>query len=283
MGDHREYKDATHIEIHNSILNDGQQITGSQTRDDRRLAGLQQQPKISRLWFWFLLLSRSKKRKDELSISECLRSLHFQDYQTRRLNVSERDPCTFEWIWKHPAFVKLQGKPASGKSTLMKYIRMDLDNRLSDSDTENASGRIVIDFFYSDRGGDAQRGHEWMLRSLLYQLLSTRHDMWNCYRSKFKEFKQLGHQHWQLESLKETFSIIKTSCHLPLAIYVLIDAMDESDQQKREDILKLLSGVCDSEGSLVLKILAASRPVRRLQVCSTNTSQSRWKKRQQQI
>ncbi|KAF8539353.1 ankyrin repeat-containing domain protein, partial [Trichophaea hybrida] len=37
--------------------------------------------------------------------------------------------------------------------------------------------------------------------------------------------------------------------------------MDESDQQKREDILELLSSVCDSEGSLVLRILAASRPV----------------------
>jgi len=158
---------------------------------------------------------------------------------------------------------RLQGKPASGKSTLMKYIRMDLDNRLRDLDSKNASGRIVIDFFYSDRGGPAQQGHEWMLRSLLYQLLSTHSNLWNCYRSKFEEFRQLGHQHWQLQSLKEMFSIIK-ACRLALTIYVLIDAMDESDQEKREEILKLLSDVCDSEGCLVLKILVASRPVPRI-------------------
>jgi len=43
----------------------------------------------------------------------------------------------------------LQGKPASGKSTLMKYIRMDLEKqRLSSSD--DAPERVVIDFFYSD-------------------------------------------------------------------------------------------------------------------------------------
>ena len=146
----------------------------------------------------------------------------------------------------------------------MKYIRMDLNNRLLDSDTQNASGRIIIDFFYSDRGGDTQRGHQWMLRSLLYQLLSTRHDMWNCCRSKFYEFRQLGQQHWQLESLNEMFSMIKTSYPLPLTIYILIDAMDESDHQQREDILNLLSGVCDFEGSLVLKVLVASRPIPRI-------------------
>ena len=145
----------------------------------------------------------------------------------------------------------------------MKYIRMDLDNRLRDLDTKNASGRIVIDFFYSDRGGFAQQGHEWMLRSLLYQLLRTHNNLWNCYRSKFEEFRQLGHQHWQLESLQEMFRNIK-SCPLPLTIYVLVDAMDESDQQKREKILDLLSSVCNSEGCLVLKILVASRPVPRI-------------------
>ncbi|KAF8534841.1 hypothetical protein BDD12DRAFT_983623 [Trichophaea hybrida] len=206
-------------------------------------------------------------------LEECLRSLYFQEYQTRRLNISERDACTFKWIREHPGFVEwenstsssllwLQGKPASGKSTLMKYIRMDLDNRPPDLDTENGSERIVIDFFYSERGGDAQRGHEWMLRSLLYQLLSMRHDMWDFYRGKFEDFKQQDPQHWHLKLLEKTFSIIKTKCRLPLTIYVLIDAMDESDKPKREEILNLLSSVCDSEGSgLVMKILIASRPI----------------------
>ncbi|KAF8535467.1 hypothetical protein BDD12DRAFT_344290 [Trichophaea hybrida] len=71
-------------------------------------------------------------------LEEYIRSLHFQEYKTRRLNISERDPCTLEWIWKHPGIVMwenspslsllwLQGKPASGKSTLMKYITIEVE------------------------------------------------------------------------------------------------------------------------------------------------------------
>jgi hypothetical protein len=130
----------------------------------------------------------------------------------------------------------LQGKPASGKSTLMKYIRMDLEkDRLS---SENAPERVVIDFFYSDRGGDVQRGHQWMLRSLLYQLLRARRDMWH--RNHFAQLRSHVPQDWELESLKRLFDIIIRSCKLPLTIYILIDAMDESDESRRGEILKLL-------------------------------------------
>ena len=146
----------------------------------------------------------------------------------------------------------------------MKYISMELDNIQLNSDTENASRRIVINFFYSDHGGDAQRGHEWMLRSLLYQLLCMRHDMWDSYRSKYENFKQQNPPHWHLELLMETFRVIKTKCRLPLTIYLLVDAMDESVKQKRDEILKLLSSICDFEGTLVMKVLVASRPLPRI-------------------
>jgi ankyrin repeat protein len=72
-------------------------------------------------------------------------------------------------------------------------------------------------------------------------------------------------QDWELESLKRLFDIIIRSCKLPLTIYVLIDAMDESDEYRRGEILKLLSRLCDTEeGCIVLKILVASRPVPRI-------------------
>ncbi|KAF8522065.1 hypothetical protein BDD12DRAFT_914824 [Trichophaea hybrida] len=149
-----------HIEIHNSILNDGQQSPGESPpnlHNVRTIGGASAATYNFSVLVLVSVAQSSKKRKDELSISECLRSLHFQDYQTRRLNVSERDPCTFEWIWKHPAFVKwenspsssllwLQGKPASGKSTLMKYIRMDLDNRLSTRIPKMHLGELLLTF-----------------------------------------------------------------------------------------------------------------------------------------
>jgi len=94
--------------------------------------------------------------------------------------------------------------------------------------------------------------------------LRARRDMWDCYRKHFAQFKQLVPQIWEFESLKQIFGIIK-SCKLPLTIYVLIDAIDESEESRREEIMNLLSGLCDTEeGCVVLKILVASRPIPRI-------------------
>lgn len=88
--------------------------------------------------------------------------------------------------------------------------------------------------------------------------------MWDCYRGKFDELKQQIPPEWELESLKQIFSLVKASNHPRLTIYMLIDAMDESDEQRREEILELFSGVCDFKGGLILKVLVASRPVPRI-------------------
>jgi hypothetical protein len=91
-------------------------------------------------------------------------------------------------------------------------------------------------------------------------------------------------QDWELESLKRLFDIIIRSCKLPLTIYVLIDAMDGSDESRRGEILKLLSDLCDTEEScIVLKILVASRPVPRIGSALGNTSVLRWRRRQRKI
>jgi hypothetical protein len=101
--------------------------------------------------------------------------------------------------------------------------------------------------------------------SLLYQLLRARHDMWHCYPKQLAQPKQRVPQNWELKSLKQLFDEIIRSCKLPLTIYILIDAMDESDESRREEIMALLSGLCNSEeGCIVLKILVASRPVSRI-------------------
>lgn len=177
--------------------------------------------------------------------------------------IAESDGCTFGESGStqslesgktpnHRRFCWLQGKPASGKSTLMKYIHTELVNKCG---TKDAS---VIEFFYNERGGDAQRKHESMLRSLLYQLLSTRREIWDFERNKFKKKDSYN---WQLDSLKRVFGTIRTNCRLRLTIYVLIDAMNESDEAQRVQSLKLLSSVYDPKTRLVMKILVASFPV----------------------
>jgi hypothetical protein len=127
----------------------------------------------------------------------------------------------------------------------MKYLRTDLDRKCSA--TSDSSKAVVVDFFYSDRGGTIQRGHEWMLRSLLYQILNEVRDLWECYQVEFEDFKRCHDDQWQLRALVKIFTVIKAHCKLHLTIYVLIDAMDGSDVSRREEIMKQLSDVYDSE------------------------------------
>jgi hypothetical protein len=62
------------------------------------------------------------------------------------------------------------------------------------------------------------------------------------------------------------FTLLKTLPKRDLTIYVLIDAIDESNEFRREEIMKQLCDVCDSgENSLILKTLVASRPIPRIE------------------
>jgi len=49
----------------------------------------------------------------------------------------------------------------AGSQLFLKYLRTDLDSR--HSNISGPSSRVVINFFYSDRGGTVQRGYERML------------------------------------------------------------------------------------------------------------------------
>ncbi|KAK4231622.1 hypothetical protein QBC38DRAFT_451252 [Podospora fimiseda] len=197
---------------------------------------------------------------EDSDIKACLDMLHFPEYRARRSNVSPAHHSTFDWIWKHPKYRQwersrtsflmwLQGKPRSGKSTLANFVRSCVGSRVGSSN----SGRqtIVVDF-YSARGGSRQNQHFWMLRSILYQFLLQVPGLWGNYRENFK--------HWKAA---------RAGAHNPdehpnlrLTAYVLIDALDESEEVRRQDIIELLRVVArrDSSWPIDFKIFLTSRP-----------------------
>ena len=120
---------------------------------------------------------------------------------------------------------------------------------------------MIVEFFYSARGGDDQQGHIWMLRSILYQLLLQVPGLWADYREGFGEFRQSAA--WDLKSLQQIFSNLGTKYdrQIPLISFIIVDAMDESEESRRQEIVQMLQNATKNNAtSIIFKIFVASRP-----------------------
>ncbi|KAK4163853.1 hypothetical protein QBC43DRAFT_318827 [Cladorrhinum sp. PSN259] len=222
---------------------------------------------------------------EDTDIKACLDTLYFPEYRARRSNVSQAHHSTFDWIWKHPKYrqwensrasslIWLQGKPGSGKSTLANFVRSRVGSRVGSS----TSGRqtVVVDFFYSARGGSRQNLHPWMLKSMLYQFLLQVPGLWGNYRKDFRDRRLKDKGGFDLTTPKDgqafwDFSTMKTllaslgSIHSPnlrLTAYVLVDALDESAENQRQDIIELLCLIArrDSAWPVNFRVFLTSRP-----------------------
>jgi hypothetical protein len=220
--------------------------------------------------------------------------LYFKSYKERRTKVLDPHVNTFVWLWDHSKYTKwengrnscllwVQGKPGSGKSTLANYVRA----RVCDFIDQRAQQSIVVDFFYSARGGNLQNGHYWMLRSILYQFLVKAPGLWVGYLNGFRECRQIVKSSerqdgsnatglfadfsepsskyiWTLDRLKALFSSLG-SAHEPglqLIAYVIIDALDESEDYQRQEMIQIFCDIASRDPSwpITFKIFLTSRP-----------------------
>ncbi|KAF3921785.1 hypothetical protein AA313_de0202529 [Arthrobotrys entomopaga] len=203
----------------------------------------------------------------------CLNSLRFDN--TRYGKISPEHEGSFQWIWAHEEYTKwstpdtsrllyVQGKPGSGKSTLTKYFSRNLLEK-----EPAAKSAIVAKFFYSDREGQLQRSHHQMLRAILYEILQQDSNFfYHRFQLEFRNQRHSkAHNNWEYESLK---IVLKSLKDYPTTrrIYLVIDAVDESEDDDRRNIIKLLLGLC-VDTKCCLKIFLASRPVGQLEVHRT--------------
>ncbi|KAF3065389.1 Ankyrin repeat domain-containing protein 50 [Trichoderma lentiforme] len=200
---------------------------------------------------------------------ECRASLYFDN--SRYGKIEDQYEGSLEWIWTHDQykewskpnasrFLYLQGKPGSGKSTLARYLR----EKLSKQDPE-AHSSIVAKFFYSDRDGELQSSHYNMLRCILYEILGQNEaSFYHSFQSEYRRIlkKQgIGRPvEWNYESLKK---ILLSISDVPPAkrVYLIIDALDESDDVNRREILDLMLNLCSESKNCAIKIFLASRPI----------------------
>ncbi|CAH0028864.1 unnamed protein product [Clonostachys rhizophaga] len=143
-----------------------------------------------------------------LSSIEELHDLSLDELDFRAEQIEDPFQNTFKWVFDTTSFSNwlqegtglfwVNGKPGSGKSTLMKYIlkspyTWDLlhDWRRSSSNIEE----IIASFFFHYRGTALQKSFEGLLRSLVVQLISSQYTI---FQDGWRKFRQLKMQTSQL-------------------------------------------------------------------------------------
>ncbi|KAL7929878.1 ankyrin repeat-containing domain protein [Trichoderma chlorosporum] len=206
--------------------------------------------------------------------NECLSSLCFV---SKRLNkIVKASEGTFEWLWEHTQYkawskpdmscvLLIQGKPGSGKSTLARYFNEHVLER-----EPAASSAVIAKFFYSYREDILQRSHYNMLRSILHDILYQDQAFFYHFQSEYRlQPRNDTGIEWEYESLKRILKSLRDySPRRPL--YLIIDAVDESENDDRRNILKSLFQLCTEMKHGTIKIFITSRPVEQLDVRQKN-------------
>ena len=115
----------------------------------------------------------------------------------------------------------------------------------------------VASYFYTFRGTILEATHKNMLRSILHSILKQDESVFYHFQP---EFRRLRHPtEWPYESLKSVLFTLADHVS-PKPLYFILDAMDESMEEDRREIVELLCKLCSAKGFRV-KAFIASRPV----------------------
>ena len=152
----------------------------------------------------------------------------------------------------------IEGKPACGKSTLLRF--------LTDRFNPRVNGAIVAKFFYSDRDGELERSHKTMLRHLLHEILKKDESFFMHFQQEYRNLKDPEADQppkaWEYGKLK---AVLRACLEHPQkrSFFLIIDAMDKSDDGDRADIVNFLREISSpaKPTGCAVKVLLASRPI----------------------
>jgi hypothetical protein len=198
-----------------------------------------------------------------------LASLYLPDSQERFDQVEDAYEGTFGWLYekRELGFVNwlrsgngiywISGKPASGKSTLLKYAVSN--PRTYDYLRQNNPGNRWVsgDFFFTNRGKQNQKSIDGLLQRILYQLLSQVEGLTVFVESIFKNHAD-AQGTWILIYLEDALMRIVKQRKLPINICLFIDALDEHNEDYYENhfrLVQLLQALIDASDSKVVKVI----------------------------
>lgn len=196
--------------------------------------------------------------------------LRFAEIDDRRAQVADAHRMTFRWIFREEGTVGflgwlrfgqgvywIQGKPASGKSTLMKYITDE--PRLQDALQiwTKRTPLVIGSFWFWAAGSRIQRSLAGLYRTLLCQILSAESAL--C-RLAFPDWHpKFFNTDPTIEMLVVAMGRILKADKLSKNFFFIIDGLDEYERNSMGKT-KLAELMLDMAQSPRVKILLSSRP-----------------------
>jgi len=216
--------------------------------------------------------------RDSSSIVQDIKSaLHYDEESYRISTVKEAHRRTFGWIlspsesnrehdfhhWLESGqrLFWINGKAGSGKSTLMKYIYQSKRTVFHLTKWASDKQLVFIPYFFWHAGTALQKSYEGILRSLLLQILNKRADLAQVLFPKtfmhlLDQQNKVSHQ-FVMAELQEAIDILTTQLPQDMALFIMIDGIDEYSGDYFE-FCKFLVRLSNSPG---IKVLVSSRPI----------------------
>ncbi|KAK7906440.1 hypothetical protein PG985_016446 [Apiospora marii] len=186
-----------------------------------------------------------------------LESLSFKSMAFREQDIEQAHGTSFDWIFKdqaddsHPSFSKwlsttelgniywITGKPGSGKSTLIRYLAGHKRTRRMLHAWAGTSHVELAGFYFWTSGSQEQRSQTGLLRSLLFQLLSTKPELIAT----------------ALPHLWQKLAAMTSKERLCL----FVDGLDEFEGD-HEAIIHFFRGLAEGDHGAQIKLCLSSRP-----------------------
>lgn len=212
--------------------------------------------------------------KSQIS-KKILDSLKFKGMTDRESRIKTQFLNTFQWLFaddsNFPYWLRqrkneifwITGVPASGKSTLMKYIshHKSLDGCLKD--WAGPATLHTAKFYFWGPGSRIQRSHNGLLRSLLHQVLSKEPGLAEIVAPRRRWFHDLAgievqSPSWEWNELRECF--LRLASHIQSSnerLALFIDGLDEYEGD-HDELLTFLKDIRKNGA----KLCVSSRPWR---------------------
>ncbi|KAH8790555.1 hypothetical protein F5882DRAFT_353638 [Hyaloscypha sp. PMI_1271] len=225
-----------------------------------------------------------EQRKRDLIEQSLLESLDFSTMQDRFDSITPRHARTFEWIYRttglhdrhwtdFPRWLSqgygmywVNGKAASGKSTLMRFIYDDPRTISLLKTWAGETPLLAAAHFFWNSGAMEQRSQIGLLRALLFKTIRQdtslipkvfpRH--WDeRIKKPLEVVERMRPESWTLVKLTDAFKLMVQHSGDRFKLFLHIDGLDEYDGD-HEDIVNILNNISDSPN---VKICLSSRPL----------------------
>ncbi|KAK5206616.1 hypothetical protein LTR99_005397 [Exophiala xenobiotica] len=213
---------------------------------------------------------QSDKTDTATVIEDGLKSLIFADMRYREDHItiaqagsyawlSDPDVGLRSWLRSDDRLYWIQGKPGSGKSTVMKYLSQNLKTIIGNDHSNQCE---YLWFFFNARGSYLQKSFEGLLRSVLYQLGQGNPSIAQIIVDRCKTKESGMRNIWTDTELRSIFELVRGQITIERPVVLFLDALDEFNgyPETIADFLSSLNSSTGQQKTLNIKICFSSRP-----------------------